>query len=295
VSLPSKEDLVFRTKSKTQRAADKARAQTDQAAAESSVSDQLRDRVGPAMERVAPVVSHAHATAHEAASAARGWGQPRVEAARDWSQPHVEAAREWAKPRVEHGIEVAAPRLEHAVSGLAPKVDHARDKIVDDLLPKVAAAIAAAAAAGAAAKDEAVSRSDEAVSRGKGAAHVLAGDSVARPKRSKGKILLVLGLLAAAGAAVAAFLKKSAPEDDPWATPLADPYVAPATGRDSTVTAPATESRAGADAATEAEPESTNDDQSARVAEARRGDAKDIIDLTGDNIGETGTNDRSHS
>ena len=62
-------------------------------------------------------------------------------AAKDWTQPHVEAAREWAKPHFEHGIEVAAPKVETAVQSLAPKVDTARDKIVDDVLPRITAAL----------------------------------------------------------------------------------------------------------------------------------------------------------
>jgi len=39
-------------------------------------------------------------------------------------------------------------------------------------------------------------------------------------------VLLALGLLGGAAAAAMAFMKKSAPKDDPWTTPLADPYVA---------------------------------------------------------------------
>ena len=48
-------------------------------------------------------------------------------------------------------------------------------------------------------------------------------------------MLLILGFLAAAAAGAAAFMKKSAPKDDPWATPVGDPYVAPSTGRHSGV------------------------------------------------------------
>jgi len=132
----------------------------------------------------------------------------------------TENARVWAKPRVEHGIEVAAPKLESAVSGLAPKVDTARDKIVDELIPRITEAISAWAAASAAARDEAVSR-------GQGAAAVISGDAVATPKGKKGRVLLAFGLLTAAAAAVTTFMKKSAPKDDPWTTPLADPYVTP--------------------------------------------------------------------
>jgi len=115
------------------------------------------------------------------------------------------------------------------VSGLAPKVDTARDKIVDELLPRLTEAITAFATASAAAKEEAISR-------GTGAAAVLSGDASASPKHNKkGRVLLILGLFAAAAAGAMAFMKRSAPKDDPWATPLADPYVAPSTGRHSSV------------------------------------------------------------
>ena len=193
---------MFHGKCRTQQLADHSGSLAGTAA---TVADQLRDRVVPAVG--------------QAAGSAMEWGQPRVE-----------AAREWARPRVEHGIEVAAPRLESAVSGLAPKVDTARDKIVDELLPRVTEAITAWAAASAAAKDEAVSR-------GQGAAAVISGDAVALHKhKRKRRALLALGLLAGAAAAAIAFLKKSAPKDDPWTTPLADPYAAPHTARHSDVT-----------------------------------------------------------
>lgn len=193
------EGPVFHSKSRKEQLQDRSASLADNAA---TVADQLRERVVPAIG--------------QAAGSAKEWGQPRVE-----------AAREWAKPRVEHGIEIAAPKLESAVSGLAPKVDIARDKIVDELLPRVTEAITAWAAASAAAKDEAVSR-------GTGAAAVIAGDAVASPKRKKrGRVLMTVGLLGAAGAAVTSFMKKSAPKDDPWATPLTDPYVAPSNGRHS--------------------------------------------------------------
>ena len=214
--------LVFHTKSRTEQLQDHSASLASTAA---TVADQLR-------ERVAPAVGQAAGSAIE------------------WGQPHVEAARQWAKPRVEHGIEVAAPKLESVVSGIAPKVDTARDKIVDDLLPRLTEAIAAFAAASASAKDEAVTR-------GTGAAAVISGDAVASPKRKKkGRVLLILGLFGAAAAGAMAFMKKSAPKDDPWATPVADPYVAPSTGRHSSV-APVkdtTDEAASADATDLADP-----------------------------------------
>jgi hypothetical protein len=183
---------MFRTKSTAEQLQDHSASLAGTAA---TVADQLRGRVAPAVGQAA-------------------------ETAKEWGQPRVEAARDWARPRVEHGIEVAAPKLESAVSALAPKVDTARDKIVDELLPRVAEAITALAAASTAAKAEALSR-------GQGASAVLSGDAVAsgKHKKKKGRVLLILSVLAAAAAAAIAFLKKPAPKDDPWTTPLADPYV----------------------------------------------------------------------
>jgi hypothetical protein len=138
----------------------------------------------------------------------------------------TENAMDWAKPRVEHGLEGAAPKLESAVTGLAPKVDTARDKIVDELIPRIAEAISAWAAASTTAKDEAVSR-------GQGAAAVISGNAVASRKGRKRRALLILGLLGGAAAAAMAVMKKSAPKDDPWTTPLADTYGAAPNGRHS--------------------------------------------------------------
>ena len=185
---------MFRRKSRTEQLTEQLQDRSESLACTAgSVADQLRERLVPAV------------------------GQA------------TENAREWARPRVEHGIEVAAPRLESAVSGLAPKVDTARDKIVDELIPRIAEAISAWAAASGAAKDEAVSR-------GQGAAAVLSGDAVAAPKgRKKRKALLALGLIGGATAAAMVFTKKSAPKDDPWTTPLADPQGATPDGQHSAV------------------------------------------------------------
>lgn len=188
---------MFHQKSKT----DQAKRRADQAvSAAGSFAQNLRDRVVPAT------------------AAAKSWGKPRAEAAYDWTKPHAEAARDWAKPHVEHGIGMAAPKLESAVGQLSPKVDTARDKIVDEVLPRISEALATLAAT-----------KDDAVSRGSEAAYNISGGAVGKPKRKKGGFLIVLGLLTAAGAAAVAFAKKSsAPKDDPWATPLSEPYAAPA-------------------------------------------------------------------
>jgi hypothetical protein len=179
------EDIMFRSKSRTEQLSEQLQDQSESlASTAAAVADQLRERVGPAV------------------------GQA------------TDNAREWARPRVEHGIEVAAPRLESAVNGLAPKVDTARDKIVDELIPRIAEAITSWAASSAAARDEAVSR-------GQGAAAVISGNAVAAPKGRKRRVLLGVGVVSATAAAAVKLMKKSAPKDDPWTTPLADPWKTP--------------------------------------------------------------------
>jgi hypothetical protein len=155
------------------------------------------------------------------------------------------------------------------VNGLAPKVDTARDKIVDDLIPRLAEAISAWADASAAARDEVVSR-------GQGAAAVMSGDAVATPKgKKKKRVLLVLGVLTAASAAAMAVMKKSAPKDDPWTTPIADPYVPASNGRHS-----ATRADGGADPAETAPPSPLDpiEDSAAAVSDVADVNKKDATD-----------------
>ncbi|MGZ4687819.1 hypothetical protein [Oryzihumus sp.] len=96
---------------------------------------------------------------------------------------------------------------------------------------------------------------------------------MARPKRRGRKLLLLLGLGGAAAAGFAAF-KRSAPKDDPWATPLQDPYIAPSAGRTSTTTPPAATTEE--PAATE-EPTGTEETAAAEdAAEANADTAKTV-------------------
>lgn len=176
------------TRTRTSRAG-QARAQVVDAT--SAASHQLRERVGPAVDRARD--------------------------AREWATPHARDAREWATPRVEKGLEAAAPKVEAAVDRLTPAVDALHDKIVDDLLPRLVDVVNAAAAAGLSAGSDAA---DTAKSRGGGAVAVIRGEAIAKPHRRRGRtLLLVLTALSAAGAAAFAVFKRQAPQDDPWAVP----------------------------------------------------------------------------
>jgi hypothetical protein len=202
---------VFTSRSRAERARDQV------AETASTVSEQLRDRVAPAVSA-------------------------RAKDAKEWAAPRVERG-------VERGLEAAAPRVEQAVEKVSPKVDAARDKLVDDLLPRLVVALNAAAAAGGHVASEA---GDEARERSKGAAAVLRGDAVAKPKKRRGRRFLVFAMVAAAiGAAVAAF-KSRAPKDDPWAIPSTTYPGTNASGPASTGTSAATSSTLSSGAAADA-------------------------------------------
>jgi hypothetical protein len=127
----------------------------------------------------------------------------------------AEAARETAEvARVKalEAAEVAREKAHEAAETIAPKVEHARDTFVEDVLPKVASAVAAIAAGAAAAKETAVETAD----RAPDAYAVLKGDAVAKSSGGKGRWILLLGALAA-GAAVMAW-RKSNERPDPWAS-----------------------------------------------------------------------------
>jgi hypothetical protein len=160
--------------------ADRARDEIAESA--STLSEQLRGRVAPVALK---------------ARDAKVWMAPRVERG------------------VERGLEAAAPRVELAVERVSPKVDAARDKLVEDLLPRLVDALNAAAAAG----HSAAEAGEEVRHRTKGAAAVLKGDAVAKPAKHRRRRFLVFTMLVAGiGAAVAAFKSRSS-KDDPWAIP----------------------------------------------------------------------------
>lgn len=155
------------------------------------------------VDKVVPAVSHA------------------AETTREWAGPKVHAAREWAAPRAQKGIDAAAPRVEHAVDTVSPKIDAARDKLVDEVLPKLVEAITAATTQASAVRQEATTRGSDAVA-------VIKGEAVAKPKKKHRvrKVLLLGGATAGAVAAVKAMRGK---KEDPWATPAGATSWAPAT------------------------------------------------------------------
>jgi hypothetical protein len=116
-----------------------------------------------------------------------------------------------AKEKAAETAEVVKEKAQEAAEAIAPRVELARETFVDDVLPKVAGALATIAAGAAAARETAA----VAAERAPDAYAVLKGDAVAK-KSGKGRWVLLLGALAA-GAAVMAW-RKSNERPDPWAT-----------------------------------------------------------------------------
>ena len=124
-------------------------------------------------------------------------------------------AKDWAAPRVEkawyEGMKAAAPKVELAAEKALPLVDRTHDRLIDDVLPKLLAAVNAAAAAAAVGADKA---RDVASARLTDLAHI----APEPPKKSHtgAKVFWSIAGLAIAGAVLAAF-RRSRPTTDPWA------------------------------------------------------------------------------
>ena len=124
-------------------------------------------------------------------------------------------AKDWAAPRLEkawyEGKKAAAPRVERAAERALPLVDRTHDRLVDDILPKLVAAVGAAAAAAASGADRA---RDSASAKLTDMAHI----EIPKPKKSHtgAKVFWSIAGLAVLGAVVAVFRRRR-PTTDPWA------------------------------------------------------------------------------
>ena len=217
----------------------------------------------------------ASSAASKKAGTAQARGGARLDSVKDATSSRFSGAVDTGSAKLADAKAAAVPMLAAAGAAVAPKLEDARGRVESDVLPRVADtkehlveakdafveetlpkiidAVAGAVAATSIAKSDAVAkaRDSEAAHRAVDAAAVLKGDKVATQKKSGGflsGLMAAMGLLAAAGAIAWFFNKRAAEQDDPWARPLADPYVPPATGRDSTVAAPVDGALPGGDA-----------------------------------------------
>lgn len=107
------------------------------------------------------------------------------------------------------GVKAAAPKVEAVADRARPAVDQARDKIVDDYIPRLQRAMqeAAEAAAGEGTVAEKASRASKAAKKA----------AMAKPKKKRGKALgwILVGTVAAGTGYL--LWRRSQPVDDPWA------------------------------------------------------------------------------
>lgn len=177
--------------------------------------------------------------------------------------------REWAGPRAEHlikdAVKATAPKIELAAEKVAPAVDTARDKLVDDYLPRISKAMHDAAEAAAAETNakgkKAAAKAAKAAAAGKAAQKAL---SKAEPEKSGGGAKTLGWVVVGVAAAGAGYLlwRRSQPVDDPWAEEYWD---------DTTVTSPGATTDSGAGS-------STLDDAATRAGQQASGLAESAAD-----------------
>lgn len=127
----------------------------------------------------------------------------------------AEETRTRALLGVDHGLDAALPRASEGLAAVGPRVDHVRDVINNELLPKLQEMIT-----------EVQHGKDRLLTEQHGAVAALTGTP--KKRRRKGRVLLTLGVLAAAGAGIAWYLDQQQRQgaSDPWASQAggADPW-----------------------------------------------------------------------
>lgn len=104
-------------------------------------TDKIKDQAAD----LASVLSDGAHQAGEKATVVAGQAREAALQAKDWGTPKVEAFVEWVTPRLEQAwnesVKAAAPAVEKAAGKASPVIDSAHDKLVDDLFPKIVAAL----------------------------------------------------------------------------------------------------------------------------------------------------------
>jgi hypothetical protein len=178
------------------------------------------DRIEAAKGRVRPLAESASEKLGPAVGQVREHLGPAVDTAREKVSPYAEKAVERGAHLASQAVEKAGPRLDDALAKVGPVTEHAaeraRERLNDDVLPKVTAALATLAAA-------AEPVVEETARRGKATKAALKGE-VDVPKKSHKlrNLVLFLGLGALAAAAVKKLLT---PPEPAWQS-------TPTSGRD---------------------------------------------------------------
>ncbi|MDN5798268.1 MAG: hypothetical protein L0H79_21320 [Intrasporangium sp.] len=189
-----------------------------------STADRVADMEAGLEDKLADVRTEATETAASLRDAAT--------TLREAAGPALHDAAELAREQYATARDKAGPALHDAAERARPKVESAQSSLLEDVLPKVSAAIATAAAGLSHAKEGATPYVEQArvsahvgSERAHDALKVLTGEATITEPRGSSKLkwwLIGVGLLAAAVGAGAAFWRRQR-ADDPWASPLTDP------------------------------------------------------------------------
>ncbi len=130
--------------------------------------------------------------------------------------PLAEQARKSSARAAHDALEKVTPVLDDAWERVTPAVESARDKVQQDLMPRLNNALAEAAGHPVAV---------EAARRGRATAAALRGEVEVKPKKGKArKVLGVLAIVAAVGGAVFAAKKYLDSRDAEWEAPAPSTY-----------------------------------------------------------------------
>ncbi|TCC11807.1 hypothetical protein [Kribbella soli] len=179
-----------------------------------------KGRVEVAKDRVRPLAESASEKFGPAVGQVRDHLGPAVGTAREKVSPYAEKAVERGAHLAHQAVEKAGPVLDDALAKVGPATEHAaekaRERLNDDLLPKVTAALATLAAA-------AEPVVEETARRGKATKAALKGElDVPKKSHKLRNVVLFLGLGALAAAAVKKLLT---PPEPAWQS-------TPTSGRD---------------------------------------------------------------
>ncbi|TWD80631.1 hypothetical protein FB561_1716 [Kribbella amoyensis] len=179
-----------------------------------------KGRVETAKDRVRPLAESASHKVGPVAGQVRDHIGPAVDTAREKVSPYAEKAVEKGATLAQSAVEKASPVIDDALSKVGPATEHAaekaRERLNDDVLPKVTAALATLAAA-------AEPVVEEAGRRGKATKAALKGElEVPKKSHKLRNVVLFLGFGALAAAAVKKLLT---PPEPAWQS-------TPTSGRD---------------------------------------------------------------
>ena len=172
------------------------------------------DRIGPlthlASERVTPLAVQVAGRVSPIYATATGYFIPYATQAAERVAPYAANAKQRSAQVAHEAVERIGPRLEDALGRVTPAVDAAREKVSDDLLPRLSDALGAAAAAPVVV---------EATKRGKATLAAAKGDLALpepEPERGGGWVKRIAIVAALGGAAAFAVRKLLGSADADW-------------------------------------------------------------------------------